>query len=75
MSPCYHALAYLAILDVLGDISINIRPVVFSLNQFKGPYPSEVTGQRVVMVDTNQLQLQIIPRGDINAILEAGPIF
>ena len=71
MSLSRDTLTYLAVLDVFGDVSVDIRPVVFPFYQLQRTRTSEVARKRVIMVETKKHLSQVIPRGDINAILKA----
>jgi hypothetical protein len=71
MSPSRDTLIYLAILDVFGYVSIDIRPVVLPLYQLKRTRTPEMAREGIIMVDTEKLLSQVVRCRDINAILKA----
>jgi hypothetical protein len=71
MSLSRDTLTYLAILDVFGYVSVDIRPVVLPFYQLKRTRTPEMAREGIVMVYTEKLLSQVIPRRDINAILKA----
>jgi hypothetical protein len=50
MSLCYNALADLAIPNVLGDVYIDIRLVIFPFYQLKGSRIAKMASKRIIII-------------------------
>jgi hypothetical protein len=71
MSLCRDALADLAIPNVLGDVYIDIRPVIFPFHQLKGSRIAKIASKGIIIIYAYQCISQVTPRGDINTFLKS----